>query len=201
MGFLGNILWRTVSLGLMGVIAYGFSHSGLRRSLVFSILAMALGGLGVAMESPGFWGLLGAALALTLLCVFGFRDRPGQTHYLPVELRYGSQKVKLTALQDTGNTLRDPVTGTSVLVVAGVVAEQLIGLTENQLRNPVESVGAIPGLRLIPYRAVGQPGGMLLALRLPQVKIGKWQGSSLVAFAPDGLSMDGSYQALTGGCL
>ena len=118
-----------------------------------------------------------------------------------MELNYGDQKVKLTALQDTGNTLRDPVTGNSVLVVAGTVAQRLLGLTESQLRNPVESVGTVPGLRLISYRAVGQPGGMLLALRLPQVKIGKWQGSSLVAFAPDGLSVDGSYQALTGGCL
>lgn len=199
--FLGNLLWRTVSLGLMGTIAYGFSHSGLRRSLVFCILAMALGGLGVLMRRPGFWSLIGAAGMLTFLCIFGFRDKPGQTHYLPVELHYGDQKVKLTALQDTGNTLRDPVTGSGVLVVAGSVAQKLIGLTENQLRNPVESVSAVPGLRLIPYRAVGQPGGMLLALRLQQVKIGKWQGSGLVAFAPDGLSVDGSYQALTGGCL
>lgn len=199
--FLGNLLWRAVSLGLMGAIAYGFSYSGLRRSLVFCILSMALGGLGMLMRRPGFWSLIGAAGILALLCILGFRDRPGQTNYLPVELSYGDQKMKLMALRDTGNTLRDPVTGNGVLVVAGSVAEKLTGLTENQLRNPVESVGAIPGLRLIPYRAVGQPGGMLLALQLQQVKIGKWQGSSLVAFAPDGLSMDGTYQALTGGYL
>ena len=31
------------------------------------------------------------------------------------------------------------------------------------------------------------------------VKIGNWQGSTLVAFAPESLSAEGAYQALTGG--
>ena len=43
--------------------------------------------------------------------------------------------------------------------------------------------------------------GRLLAMRLQQVRIGSWKGSCLVAFAPDGLSRDGAYQALTGGTL
>jgi stage II sporulation protein GA (sporulation sigma-E factor processing peptidase) len=107
----------------------------------------------------------------------------------------------LTALQDTGNTLRDPITGRQVLVVGADVAQKLTGLTVQQLKKPVENVGLLPGLRLIPYRAVGQEAGLLLALKLPQVKIGTWQGNSLVAFAPEGLSPDGAYQALTGGVL
>ena len=105
----------------------------------------------------------------------------------------------MTALRDTGNTLKDPVTGADVLVVAQQVAEQITGLNSQQLSNPVESIGVIPGLRLIPYRTVGQSGGMLLALRIQKVKIGKQWGSRLVAFAPNGLCADGRYQALTGG--
>jgi hypothetical protein len=78
------------------------------------------------------------------------------------------------------------------------VARQLTGLTLTQLQKPAENIGSLPGLRLIPYRAVGQSSGLLLALRLPCV-IGTWKGNSLVAFAPEGLSPDGAYQALTGG--
>ena len=67
------------------------------------------------------------------------------------------------------------------------------------MKKPIESIGVIPGLRLVPYRTVGNDSGMLLALRIPKVKIGTWQGSSLVAFAPEGLQPGEEYQALIGG--
>lgn len=199
--FLGNILWRIISLGLMGWVAFGFSKSALHRTVIFVLLCMALGGIAQGIGHGGFISLVAAAAALCCLCLLGFRDRPGSTRYVPVELSYGDKSISLTALWDTGNTLRDPVTGKPVLVVEAKVAQKLTGLTQQQLQSPVLSMveAPLPGLRLIPYRSVGQPAGMLLALRLPKVRIGSWQGSSLVAFAPDGLSCDGQYQALTGG--
>ena len=199
--FLGNILWRTVSLGAIALIAYGLSRSALRRGLVFAFLSLALGGAVVGIGKGGIAGILSAAGILCLLCCFGFRGRIGGTTYLPVELSYGQKHLHLTALQDTGNTLRDPLTGRQVLVVGADVAGELTGLTREQLRSPVESMGALPGLRLIPYRSVGSNSGFLLAMRFQNVKIGKWQGSSLVAFAPEGLSSEGAYQALTGGAV
>lgn len=199
--FLGNTLWRLVSLALISGIAFGFSVSGLRRGIVFVLLSMALGGIALGLGSSGVVSLIAAAAGVFLMCFLGFRNKLGAASYVPVELRYGGKSVQLTALCDTGNTLRDPVTGKPVLVVGAQIAQQLLGLTPQQLQSPAAAVteAPLPGLRLIPYRAVGQPGGLLLALRLPQVRIGTWKGSSLVAFAPDGLSADGEYQALTGG--
>lgn len=198
--FLGNFLWRTVSLMAMAVIAYGYSLSALRRGLVFVFLCLALGGAVIGIGKGGILGILSAAGVLCLMCCVGFRGRLGGTTYIPVELSYGEHHLKLTALQDTGNALRDPVTGQPVLVIGADAAQKLTGLTQEQLQTPVESVGAIPGLRLIPYHSVGACG-FLLALRLQGVKIGSWQGCTLVAFAPDGLSREGAYQALTGGAL
>ena len=109
--------------------------------------------------------------------------------------------MNLTALRDSGNTLQDPVTGESVLVIGPKAAEQLTGLNPQQLRTPLESLGSLPGLRLIPYKAVGCSGGMLLAKRFERVKIGKKWGRVLVAFAPEGLGEGQMYQALTGGAL
>ena len=109
--------------------------------------------------------------------------------------------MRLTALQDTGNTLRDPITGKNVLVVGADVAGELMGLTREQLCSPVESMGALPGLLLIPYSSVGSSSGFMLAIRLQNVKIGTWQGSTLVAFAPDIFRSEGAYQALTGGAV
>lgn len=199
--FLGNWVWRLVSLAAMGWMAFGLSVSALRRICIFALLSMALGGIALGMGTDNIWSLIAAAVGLLLVCAFGFRQRPGSVAYLPVELRYGQKLLRLTALRDTGNSLVDPVTGRSVLVVDANAAIALTGLTLQQLQKPVEAVSnaLLPGLRLISYQAVGQPGGMLLALRIPDVRIGDWKGSSLVAFAPNGLSREGAYQALTGG--
>ena len=201
MRFLGNTLWRCVFLGLMSWIAFGFSKSALRRAVIFVLLCMALGGIAQGFGIGGAASVIASAAAVCGLCFLGFRDRPGSVSYVPVELSYGNKQLRLTALCDTGNTLTDPITGSSVLVVGSEVAQQLTGLTQQQLRSPVSAVAqaSIPGLRLIPYRSVSQPAGMLLALRFPRVRIGSWQGSSLVAFAPEKLCDDGQYQALTGG--
>lgn len=199
--FLGSLLWRTVSLVLMSGIAFGFTKNALRRGIVFALLSMALGGIALCMNSRSFWSLAASAGGICLMCALGFQNKPGAQSFVPVELTYGETKLRLTALQDTGNTLRDPITGADVLVVGADVAQKLTGLTRLQLRSPVEFLDAIPGLRLIPYRTVGQGSGFLLALRLQEVKIGNRRANTLVAFAPDGLHSEGAYQALTGGAV
>jgi stage II sporulation protein GA (sporulation sigma-E factor processing peptidase) len=198
--FLGNLLWRMVSFGAMSVIAYGFHKSAFRRGLVFVFLTLALGGAVTGIGKGGFLGILCAAGVVCLLCCFGFRGRIGGSTYVPVELKQGDKHLRLTALQDTGNTLRDPLTGRQVLVIDADTAGTLTGLTREQLRDPVGSLGALPGLRLIPYRSI-DGRSFLLAMRMQNVKIGTWQGSSLVAFAPETLGTEGAYQALTGGAL
>jgi stage II sporulation protein GA (sporulation sigma-E factor processing peptidase) len=198
--FLRNILWRIVGLGLMAGITYGLSKSAFRMGVLFSLLAFALGGAVSVMDNGGMGGLLAAAGVLSAMCCFGFRGKIDGATYIPVELEYQKKHLRLTALRDTGNTLRDPITGGEVLVISADAAGELTGLTRQQLQTPVESIGALPGLRLIPYRSVGK-NGFLLAMRLQDVKIGQWRGSSLVAFAPARLSTEGAYQALTGGAV
>ena len=187
----------------MGAIAFGVCRSALRRCLVFILLTMAVGGCAQIMGTGGFWSVLLTAGGVCFLCFVGFRGRLGGQSLVPVELTYGQQHARILALRDTGNTLCDPVTGQSVLIVGPQIATQLLGLTPLQLQQPVETVasGVVPGLRLIPYRALGSASGMLTALRLHDVRIGKWQGSTLVAFAPQGLDTEGTYQALTGGAV
>lgn len=199
--FLGNTLWRIVFLGIMGWIAFGTNKCAVRRTIIFLMLCMALGGVVQGFETKGAIPLLLSAAGICCLSFLGFRDRPGSTKYVPVEVFYGEKCLRFTALYDSGNTLTDPVSGKPVLVVGADVAHQLMNLTQEQLRNPVSTIRSaqIPGLRLIPYTSVGQPVGMLLGRCFKQVRIGKWKGSSLVAFAPDGLCSDGQYQALTGG--
>lgn len=200
--FLGSTLWRLVSLGLMGGIAFGFQKGILRRVMLFILLSMALGGIAVGLGKGGFFPLVLAGFGLLFLCAAGFQGKLGMV-CVPLELCHGGKRVKLTALRDTGNTLRDPVTGESVLIVGTEVANQLLGLTKQEVSAPVETVasGKYSGLRLIPYRAVGQSCGMLLGMRLDEVKLNGVRSNAMVAFTAEGLSAAGEYQALAGGAI
>ena len=137
------------------------------------------------------------------MCAAAFGETVGGRMYVPVTITYGEKSISLIALQDSGNTLTDPVTGERVMVIGSDAARRLTGLTEEQIREPLETLSrrVLPGLRLIPYHAVGQSGGMLLGLRFPQVKIGSREQSAVVAFASGGLGRGEIYQALTGGVL
>ena len=193
--FLGMFLWHFLSLVLISAVAYGIS---IRRGVLFILLRLAV--CGIASGSRGM-GLLAAAAVVGLLCLLGFGGRAYGREYIPVELCYNGKKIRLLALRDTGNMLRDPITGEAVLVVDAQAGQTLLGLTLDQLEDPIGAVASasVPGLRLLPYRSVGQGGSMMLSMRFRQVKIGNRCCSALVAFAPEGFGTGEVYQALTGG--
>lgn len=199
--FLGSLLWRCVFLFCMGLVAYGFHKSGIRRCMVFLLLSMALGGIVLGIGDGGVLSVIAGGILFCLISYTGLGNALAGQSYVNVTLQNGDIEETLLALRDTGNTLKDPLTGESVLVADAKSAEKLLGLSRQQLCCPVETMATakISGLRLIPYRAVGQSAGMLLGIRLEKVRIGNWQGSALVAFAPEGLGEGNPYRALTGG--
>lgn len=196
--FLGGMHWRLMSLVLVGLIAFGRNA---RRILVYFVLSLAMEGLAAGAGQARSWLAVPFALTLLGLCVVAVRGNSSGDRLVPVELRLGGRHLKLTALRDTGNMLRDPISGTPLLILDARSAVKLTGLSAAQLQMPVEVMRKppIPGLRLIPYKTIGQSAGMILGLRIPSVRIGGWQGSLTVAFAPEEFSSTGEFQALTGG--
>lgn len=199
--FLGNFLWRCISLGLMAVLAFGWSREAVKKGGLFLLLSLSLGGMALCFTKRNFAALTLGAAGIWLLCRVAFGDGAVGREFVPVTLYWGTRQASFTALRDTGNTLRDPITGEPVLVVSGKIGEKLTGLSRNQLAAPLETLaaGGIPGARLVPYHAVGTAGGMLLALPL-LAGTGKERRRVLVAFAPEGLE-NGRYQGLTGGAI
>lgn len=189
--FLAGGLWRAVSLGLMGWTAFGTDRTGWQRSVLFVLLSMALGGLAVSLETGG-GGLVLCAGALAVLCRMGLRSRGRQ--FVPMTVTYEGRTAAVRAMVDTGNTLRDPITGETVTVLSPEVG-QTLGIPAAVLRDPAGAMA--PGIRLIPARTVGG-GGLLAALRCQRVDIGGRSGGTLVAFAREPFG-NGEYQALTGG--
>ena len=187
--FMGSPFGRLCALVLSALVAFRFDAGLFRKIPIFLILHFSVTGMTRAEKIPS---LLLCVMGITAVCLMGGKGKK----LVPVELSYGGKTLSLTALRDTGNTLRDPVTGRQVLIVGADIAGKLTGLTQEDLQNPVGTIGAIPGLRLIPYKTIGNTG-FLLALKIPEAKIGNRQGSTIVAFSP--LILGNNYQALTGG--
>lgn len=193
--FLGGTLWRAVFLGLMGAAAFGRPD---RRLGVFVLLNFSLGGLVLLLHSDAVFAPAAAAVILWLACRW-LLGRAGGRKLQNVQIQGPLGCITLTALQDTGNTLTDPLTGQSVLIVDAAAAQVLSGLTQAELKMPAQTLMNHPDkkLRLVSFRAVGNDSGLLLAGRY-DVKIGSNRGRQLVAFAPEGLG-SGEYRALMGG--
>lgn len=183
-------------LGIILICFVSFAGISLRSGILYFVLRMAMHGI---LSSRGRLEPLVWAVVLWMLWLYSVHILGKRGRLVPIELRWGEKIARLQGLVDTGNSLRDPITGRQVLVVGADVADTLAGLSKKQLLSPVETVSQIPGLRLIPYKTISQSGGMLIGMYLNNIKIGNWQGSSVVAFAPQVLDEGGKYQALIGG--
>lgn len=199
---LGSVLCRWGLLLGLGLFMYAFRPKLLPRLALMLLLNFAVEGFQQFADQDQLLSFASAGVLVAMICVLCFREGVSG-RYVEVELSYQGKWLRLTALADTGNTLRDPISGDPVVIVSDKVAFQLTGLTRQQLAAPLETMEEhlLPGLRLIPYHCVGCDNGMLLAMRFPQAKIGGKDKDLLVAFAPAGVGKEGTFQALAGGIL
>ena len=129
---------------------------------------------------------------------------------VPVRVCLDGRAVSLTALLDTGSALRDPVGGQPVLVAAPgalhdilpppvrrLLAPQLLRFPA-ELLEPLRTAAPEWRFRLVPYRSVGMPSGLLLAVRSDWTEVaGERYTHLLVALSPTTLGE--GYAALWGG--
>lgn len=196
---------------LMALISCGFAGCILGLSFLADTYIPVVDGI-FYTDVDGKALLIGAAAAYAVLTfVFRAAAQPGiEGRILPVRVAIRGQVMELTALWDTGNTLREPMRGRSVLVISAGSLDAVLPsslrqfLTAKKLRDPAGALeqlqrsGEAQGFQLLPYRAVGITSGLLLAMRSDWVEIlGQRYDGLLVAMAP---SVGGTgYAALWGG--
>ena len=150
--------------------------------------------------SFGFYGLI-------RLTALWHRRRAPQQSLHTIEICCGGRYRSLTAFADTGNTLSDPLTLASVIIVEvqalrGVLPEALVSAVKAGDLTCLDSLH-FEGIRcrLLPFRGVGESGGVLLAVRPDWVRLlprGEPMENVLLGLSAGRLSQDGSYQALLG---
>ena len=206
---------------LMLMITFGFKRNTLKQALFFFCLSFAFGGIVLlavqlaepdllllegrayyAVSTPALLLLAGLCYGLAAVVLSGCGTHTGGD-LVPVTLMLEGRAVQLRALRDTGNTLRDPVTGQPVLIADNRILAQLLPAAQLP-RDPTQALSELswqyPKLRfrLIPYRAVGVDAGLLPAVRCSAAWKGKQQ-SVLTAFSPTPVSADGQFDAIWGG--
>ncbi len=208
----------TVSV-VMLLIVFGGKKRILKTALVFYGVSAALGGMmyaaslrGDGIYTPVGLGVMAAVFVLAYIIIsLAFRraakNKPGGTRR--VDIKNGGKEAQFTALVDTGNSLKDPVTGQEAIIMG---AEDIAGILPDNIRRAVlncpaaEAMEIIGGtaagtrFRLLPYSAVGVSGGLLLAFRPEELHIdGKKRDGVLIAISPNRITDGGGYSALIGG--
>lgn len=214
--------------GLLALTAFGGEDRLLRLTLLLFAVSCGFAGcvLGLGLLLGGMpmvngilytnvdTGVLAAAFGagyLVLRLVFRASARHAlRGELVPLRLSVGGKTAVLTALRDTGSTLRDAVSGQAVLVVAPGQIEHLLPsgarrlLRQEGLGSPAELLEpllrASPELRpsLMPFRAVGTAEGLLLTIRTDWLEIaGVRHHGARAALSPTDLGS--GYGALWGG--
>lgn len=223
--FLGSVFWQLIFGVCLCLLAFGPGRCLIRQSVVLFLLAAAFSGLVLVLtelfSAPGAMvgGRVYYPISLSVLLLTGgvayslmkwglsrLQHQGGDVADLEITLN--GNRVQLTALRDTGNTLRDPISGCQVLVADWTVLRRLLPQTSLRREQFLEPAGLLEELsgkvsqssfRLIPYKAVGVEHGLLLALRPEEVKINGRREQLLVGFSPVEISDGGGYEALLGG--
>jgi stage II sporulation protein GA (sporulation sigma-E factor processing peptidase) len=187
-------------------VCCGFAGLVLAASALLGTPAALRGGRVYYRVSTRLLLLLAAAVYLSCrLCLDRFAKHRGP-ELVTLGLEWNGRRADCAALRDNGNTLREPISGKPVCVARWQVAARLLpelGLNRETFARPAEGMQLLrlvcPDLKttLIPYRAVGTEGGLLLAVRMDRItENGAPSAFHLVAFSATEVSDGGGYEAL-----
>lgn len=204
---------------LIPLVAFGQGRHYIRAvisffavSTAFAGAVYAISGLGGAPLGTGAYipidlkillvsfALCYAAVSLAFRC--SLRQRRGALRR--VELTLGGKSVTLTALEDTGNEMLDPVSGEGVIVVwvgalRGILPQYCSDkLTEDPISayEQLACTGPLSGkLRLVPYSCVNG-SAVMVCLRPDSLSVDGKRSCALVGISRTRLSGDGKYDAV-----
>lgn len=224
---LGHPLWRIVVGIALAQCAFWQDVRPWRMTALFWLLSGGLGGfllaLGLLTGSPTAiirqvytanisWPiLLGAAAGFYCLLYLVFRQgaRHGGSELMDIEVVIKGQHCRVRALRDNGNTLRNPMDGQPVLVAEAAALRALWPQSAAEIlchpAPPEEKMAMLYQARisipfmLLPFRAVGTEGGLLLACRSDHIRIGRRCIPHVLVALTDTQVGAGGYQALWGG--
>ena len=208
-------LWKTLVMFYLVSFVFG----GVAFSLIYIIKPQD-----IIMKNGLFLGtyplktiILGAivAFAIIIIAVKIIRKKfTTKDMICDIEIMLNNKKINTKALIDTGNMLKEPITNTPVVVVEKILLyecipkeilnniNQIIGGVLEKIPQQIQSQ-YISKLKLIPFSSLGKQNGMLLGIKVQQIKIIKeseeiTKENIIVGIYQQSLTKNGEYQALMG---
>lgn len=208
-------LWKTLVMFYLVSFVFG----GVAFSLIYIIKPQD-----IIMKNGLFLGtyplktiILGAivAFAIIIIAVKIIRKKFTTKDIIcDIEIMLNNKKINTKALIDTGNMLKEPITNTPVVVVEKILLyecipkeilnniNQIIGGDLEKIPQQIQSQ-YISKLKLIPFSSLGKQNGMLLGIKVKQIKIIKeseeiTKENIIVGIYQQSLTKNGEYQALMG---
>lgn len=208
-------LWKTLVMFYLVSFVFG----GVAFSLIYIIKPQD-----IIMKNGLFLGtyplktiILGAivAFAIIIIAVKIIRKKfTTKDMICDIEIMLNNKKINTKALIDTGNMLKEPITNTPVVVVEKILLyecipkeilnniNQIIGGDLEKIPQQIQSK-YISKLKLIPFSSLGKQNGMLLGIKVKQIKIIKeseeiTKENIIVGIYQQSLTKNGEYQALMG---
>ena len=217
---LTSVLSKLLVWFLISSIAYGRSFQLIKLTLLLGGISSSLAGVVLAsatLFNTSRFMLIPSLLVVSIALFFIGTDffHSSMQHNIsgnifPARLSIAGNLIELPTLLDTGNHLKNPVTGLPLLVVSIHTLNPILPsglsqiLLEGDLKNPsgllnvIRTVAPELNPQLIPYRSLGCSSGLLLTLQTDwiQIKTHRYKNAA-VALAPTNLGF--GYSALWGG--
>lgn len=134
--------------------------------------------------------------------------------FCKVEIQINGKKIETTAMLDTGNLLKEPITNTPVIVVEHTllydcIPKEILNHLDEILGGEFENIPEkikeeyMAKLKFIPFSSLGKQNGMLLGMKAESVKIKDTEremekDNVIVGIYNKSLTKRGEYRALLG---
>ena len=130
-----------------------------------------------------------------------------------VKIRLNGKEETVEAMVDTGNMLKEPITGTPVVVVERnslyeLLPKEILNNTESILGGDFEKIPEeikkeyVPKLKLIPFASLGKQNGMLIGIKPEKIEVINEQTeeekNAIIGIYNKSLTKKGEYKALIG---
>lgn len=154
--------------------------------------------------------ILGIIIGILMVKVaFDFVDRYFDIKNNTIDLGIVNNDInkRLRALIDTGNSLKDPITGNPVVVVdmeyiLDIIPDEILDIVKNKKDiSNIENTDVVKRLRVIPYSALGVENGILMGYKVDFIYVYNKKNIGIIknpilALYDKHLSSRGDYQAI-----
>ena len=236
--FYSNVLLKVALSVAMIIIAYAPKKIKLflKELVLFYVLSFVFGGCAISllyfikpqeiiMKNGVYIGRYPLKIALLAGCV-GFamsvisfkvvKTKITKKNMIcDISIEIFNKKINIKAYVDTGNMLKEPISGNPVIVVekeklkdivpVGILeqSEEILNGECNDTKTHEENLEYISRLRLIPFKSIGKQNGMMLGIKSDKVYINFedediWLENTIIGIYNGKLSKNEGYAALIG---